>query len=79
MAHSSFMKYSENFAELLTKQFVSSSNLQNGGVKQAGFYVLVGASMPSVLVESGYLQIKKMLLTEIVKRQQKLLNRYSSA
>ncbi len=59
MAHSSFMKYSENFAELLTKQFVSSSNLQNGGVKQAGFYVLVGASMPSVLVESGYLSNKK--------------------
>jgi len=58
MAHSSFMKYSEHFADLLTKQFVHSSNLQNGGVKQAGFYVLVGASMPSVLVESGYLSNK---------------------
>ncbi len=59
MAHSSFMKYSENFADLLTKQFHGNSDLQNGGVKQAGFYVLVGASMPSVLVESGYLSNKK--------------------
>ncbi|RJP73024.1 MAG: hypothetical protein C4539_02825 [Ignavibacteriales bacterium] len=59
MAHSSFMKYSENFADLLTKQFEGNNDLQSGGVKQAGFYVLVGASMPSVLVESGYLSNKK--------------------
>lgn len=55
MAHSSYMKYSERFAEYLHKEFVKHPNLSSRGVKQAGFYVLVGASMPSVLVESGFL------------------------
>jgi N-acetylmuramoyl-L-alanine amidase len=59
MAHSTFMKYSEKFSEILSDQFKESNDIKSGGVKQAGFYVLVGASMPSVLVESGYLSNKK--------------------
>jgi N-acetylmuramoyl-L-alanine amidase len=59
MAHSSFMKYSEKFSEILSKEFADENNIKSGGVKQAGFYVLVGASMPSVLVECGYLSNKK--------------------
>lgn len=55
MAHSSYMKYSERFAEYLHKEFSNHPTLSSRGVKQAGFYVLVGASMPSVLVESGFL------------------------
>ena len=55
MAHSSYMKYSERFAEYLHKEFDQHPNLSSRGVKQAGFYVLVGASMPSVLIESGFL------------------------
>jgi N-acetylmuramoyl-L-alanine amidase len=55
MAHSSYMKYSERFAEYLHKEFSNHSTLSSRGVKQAGFYVLVGASMPSVLIESGFL------------------------
>ncbi len=55
MAHSSYMKYSERFAEDLHKEFVKHTSLSSRGVKQAGFYVLVGASMPSVLIESGFL------------------------
>jgi N-acetylmuramoyl-L-alanine amidase len=59
MAHSTYMKYSEKFAELLHNQFSNDFSLESRGVKQAGFYVLVGASMPSVLIESGFLSNKK--------------------
>lgn len=55
MAHSSYMKYSERFAEYLHKEFTRLPELNSRGVKQAGFYVLVGASMPSVLIESGFI------------------------
>jgi N-acetylmuramoyl-L-alanine amidase len=59
MAHSSYMKYSENFADMLNTQFKHNTKLKARGVKQAGFYVLVGASMPSVLIESGFITNKK--------------------
>jgi N-acetylmuramoyl-L-alanine amidase len=55
MAQSAYIKYSERFAELSTTQVQKYTNLDIQGVKQAGFYVLVGASMPNVLVEMGYL------------------------
>lgn len=55
MAHSSYMRYSEVFADFLTKDLGIDSPIPARGVKQAGFYVLVGASMPSVLVETGFL------------------------
>jgi len=58
MAHSAYMKYSEKFAELLHKEFDANLKLKSRGVKQAGFYVLVGASMPSVLVETGFISNK---------------------
>lgn len=55
MAHSAYMKYSERFADLLNRQFKDDLELTSRGIKQAGFYVLVGASMPSVLIEAGFL------------------------
>jgi N-acetylmuramoyl-L-alanine amidase len=59
MAHSAYMKYSESFADMLNTQFKNNTRLKARGVKQAGFYVLVGASMPSVLIESGFISNKK--------------------
>jgi N-acetylmuramoyl-L-alanine amidase len=59
MAHSSYMKYSERFAEDIHTEFSKHPSLSSRGVKQAGFYVLVGASMPSVLIESGFLSNNK--------------------
>ncbi|MCX6138616.1 MAG: N-acetylmuramoyl-L-alanine amidase [Ignavibacteriales bacterium] len=58
MAQSAYMKQSEHFAELLSDEMSLKMSPQGRGVKQAGFYVLVGASMPNVLVESGYLSNK---------------------
>jgi N-acetylmuramoyl-L-alanine amidase len=54
MAHSAYAKYSERFAELLHEEVKGSRQVSSKGVKQAGFYVLVGASMPGVLIESGF-------------------------
>jgi N-acetylmuramoyl-L-alanine amidase len=59
MAQSSYMKYSERFAELLQTGVREKGSMKSNGVKQAGFYVLVGASMPSVLIETGYLSNAK--------------------
>ena len=55
MAQSSYMKYSEKFADILNREFNKDLNIDSRGVKQAGFYVLVGAAMPSVLIETGFL------------------------
>jgi len=54
MAHSSNMKYSEKFADLLNNHLKQTVSISSRGIKQAGFYVLVGASMPSILFETGY-------------------------
>ncbi|MBU0473048.1 MAG: N-acetylmuramoyl-L-alanine amidase [Bacteroidetes bacterium] len=56
MAHSAYMRYSEKFAGILSQNWSTGvKEIPSRGVKQAGFYVLVGASMPSVLVETGFL------------------------
>jgi N-acetylmuramoyl-L-alanine amidase len=59
MAQSAHMKYSEQFAEILEQEMGNHLSIADDGVKQAGFLVLVGASMPNVLVEAGYLSNRK--------------------
>lgn len=54
MAHSSYMKYSEKFADILNQHLRQTVEIESRGIKQAGFYVLVGASMPGILFETGY-------------------------
>jgi N-acetylmuramoyl-L-alanine amidase len=60
MAHSAYMRYSEKFSDLLNKNWIKGVNqIPSRGVKQAGFYVLVGASMPGALIETGFLSNPK--------------------
>ena len=58
MAQSSNMRYSETFADLLNTEWKKQLSLTSRGIKQAGFLVLVGASMPSVLIETGFISNK---------------------
>lgn len=58
MAQSTFMKESENLAGLVEKNFVKKLKVTSRGVKQAGFYVLLGASMPNILTEVNFISNK---------------------
>ena len=55
MAQSIFMKESEELAAMIQEEMGKKVKSKNRGVKQAGFHVLIDASMPNVLVEAGYL------------------------
>ncbi|TAL70446.1 MAG: N-acetylmuramoyl-L-alanine amidase [Bacteroidetes bacterium] len=55
MAQSAFVKFSELFAKILQSEVENTTPMKNRGVNQAGFYVLVGASMPNVLFEVAFL------------------------
>ena len=59
MAQNAYMKYSEKFAEIASECMSKRLNMRNSGVYQAGFLVLVGASMPAVLIEAGYLSNRR--------------------
>ena len=50
-----FLAQSIDFANLIEKQLSAKKYSQSRGVKQAGFVVLKRATMPSVLVEAGFL------------------------
>ena len=55
IAQSAFASKSELFASLVQKEIKKRVQSKDRGVKQAGFYVLMGASMPNVLVELGFI------------------------
>lgn len=55
MSRSQDVKFSEKFASLVQKELKKSVGLKNNGVEQAGFFVLIGASMPNVLIETAYI------------------------
>ncbi len=57
LAQNAFMRHSEYLASLVQKNLdrqLHSLGIPNRGVKQAPFWVMVGATMPSILVETGF-------------------------
>lgn len=50
-----YIQESATLAEAVQGRLVEDLGMQNRGVKQAGFRVLVGAFMPAILVELGFL------------------------
>ncbi len=62
-----FLDQSQNLAGIVQDQFTNRVGRKNRGVKQAGFLVLRKTSMPSILVELGFLSNKveeKFMISE---------------
>ena len=55
MAQQSFVEDSEFMAYSIQNELDKVITSPNRGIKQAGFHVLIGASMPNVLVEVGFI------------------------
>ncbi|MCX7834656.1 MAG: N-acetylmuramoyl-L-alanine amidase [bacterium] len=67
MAQSQFIRESQDLAFLVQRTAVKRLGLEDRGVDQAGFYVLVGASMPAILFETAFIsnsQDAKVLRSE---------------
>lgn len=52
-------KESSKLAELVQTSLSKAMKAENRGVKQAPFYVLMGATMPAILVEVGFISNRK--------------------
>lgn len=61
MLSDQFLKESQKLAACIQEELVRGLGLEDRGVKQAGFYVMLGteAAMPSVLVELGFISNRR--------------------
>jgi N-acetylmuramoyl-L-alanine amidase len=50
-----YQRWSERFASILELEMTKNTVILSRGINQEGFFVLVGASMPVVLLEAGFL------------------------
>jgi N-acetylmuramoyl-L-alanine amidase len=55
LAQSAHLKESSELAEVIQQELNALSGTENRGIKQAPFRVLVGATMPAVLVEAAFI------------------------
>ncbi len=75
MATSQNLRDSEAWAAAAERAASLATGLESRGVDQAGFYVLMGASMPALLVECGFLShARDVALLSSASGRQKLAN-----
>ncbi len=55
LAQNEYLRESSDMAEMMCREFQDGPGVHNRGVRQAGFFVLNGAYMPSILLELGYI------------------------
>jgi N-acetylmuramoyl-L-alanine amidase len=55
LAQNEFLRESNEWAGMMCREFDDGSKIRSRGVRQAGFFVLNDAHMPSILLELGYL------------------------
>jgi N-acetylmuramoyl-L-alanine amidase len=55
LAHQEYVQESSRLAQAIQEEMNKATGVQNRGVKQAPFKVLVGATMPAALVEVGFI------------------------
>jgi N-acetylmuramoyl-L-alanine amidase len=55
MAQAEYLAESSQLAETIQQELNSTLGIENRGIKQAPFRVLMGAMMPAVLVEVGFI------------------------
>lgn len=59
MIQNAYLEQSLSLASLIQKNLVNSTSFYDRGVKQDIFWVLVGTTMPSILVETGFISNPK--------------------
>jgi N-acetylmuramoyl-L-alanine amidase len=55
LAQYGYLKYTEFLASYFEMNLIDLNAISSRGIMQSGFWVLLGASMPSVLIECGYI------------------------
>lgn len=59
LAQSGYYKFNEYLASNVEVNMLNYTQIPSRGIMQAGFVVVIGASMPSILVETGYVSDAK--------------------
>ena len=55
LVQNSYQQESQELAAIIQSEVSQKTKLRNRGIRQAGYYVLIGASMPNILIETAFI------------------------